>query len=346
MRLHTYIIGFALFFISCKKEAKVASGQLDNYYFVKVGDVALPVRVCGNINSDIAIVFNHGGPGGSAQGERAYAYWKEIEKYYKVVYWDQRGSGLTQGNTDPNTITIEQFSEDLDNIVDFTKQVVKADKIFIHGISWGGGLTTYYLLDTLHQKKVKGAIVEAPAYDLKHGIMQLSVNWLLQRADSMLALHVNDAYWQNVKDIYAAYPAITNVHMFQQHLSFLGQVNGIVYNTSNLAAQSISLPKYESFVGSYNSMFTINHLSYNQASLFEMDLTDQLYKIKVPLLLIWGRKDGLLPFDNLAQKYADNYGGSDIKFEPYRYDVSAHLPHAEQYQEFQIDALKFIELHK
>ena len=34
-------------------------------------------------------------------------------------------------------MTIEQFSEDLDNIVDFTKQVAKASKIYIHGkLGW------------------------------------------------------------------------------------------------------------------------------------------------------------------------------------------------------------------
>ena len=150
--------------VGCSPDPKPNGNQVDNYYFVKVGDVALPVRVCGNINSDIAIVFVHGGPGGTAQTERANVYWNEIEKYYKVIYWDQRGSGLTQGNVKASEMTIEQFSEDLDNIVDFAKQIAKTKSVFIHGVSWGGGLSTYYLLDTIHQNKLKGAIIECPAY--------------------------------------------------------------------------------------------------------------------------------------------------------------------------------------
>lgn len=348
MKKNSYILLSSillLLFVSCKKDTKPASDQLDNYYFVKVGDVALPVRVCGNINSELAIIFNHGGPGGSAQGERSFYYWKEIEKYYKVIYWDQRGSGLTQGNTDPSTMTLEQFSEDLDNIVDFTKQIAKADKIFIHGISWGGALSTYYLTDTMHQKKISGAIIESPGYDIKHGL-ELSVNWLMPKIDSMLALQVNQAYWQNMKNLYTSQPAIENYERFQQHISVLGQINGMLFNTTNIKAQTTTLPKYETFVGPYNSFFATNNLSYNHASIYNLDLTGELNKIKTPLLLVWGQMDGLMPFNNLAQKYYTNYGGSDKTFDPNRYYLSAHMPHVEQYQEFQVDVLKFVELHR
>jgi len=66
-RIISSILFFAVLFIAgCSPDPKPNGDQVDNYYFVKVGNVALPVRVCGNINSDIAIVFVHGGPGGSA----------------------------------------------------------------------------------------------------------------------------------------------------------------------------------------------------------------------------------------------------------------------------------------
>ena len=77
-------------FFSCKKTTVT---NLDNYYFVKIGSVALPVRICGNANSQTAVIFVHGGPGSTAQNERSYSYWKAIEANYKVIYYDQRGSG-------------------------------------------------------------------------------------------------------------------------------------------------------------------------------------------------------------------------------------------------------------
>lgn len=330
---------------ACSTSPKVPADQLDNYYFVKVGDIALPVRVCGNINADIAIVYVHGGPGGSAQGERANKYWEEIEKYYKVIYYDQRGSGITQGNAHAEDMTIEQFSEDLDNIVDFTKQVAKANTVFIHGASWGGGLATYYLLDTTHQHKINGAIIEAPAYDIKNGAA-LSVQWMLHKADSMIALGNNLAYWNNCKDFYHAQTALS-YKQFKQHQSYLTQVFGIVSNSINLQVRDISVPQFEIGLSYANAEFAPSKLTYEGQSIFtHLDLTPKLNQIKTPILLIWGAKDGLLPKDNLAQKYALNIGSTDFTYDATKYLLSAHLPHFEEWQQCNVDVKTFVEAHK
>lgn len=331
---------------SCSPDPKPNGDQVDNYYFVKVGNVALPVRVCGNIKSDIGIIFVHGGPGGSAQGERAFSYWKEIEKYYKVIYYDQRASGFTQGNVNKSEMSIEQFSEDLDNIVDFAKQIAKVNKVFIHGISWGGGLSTYYLLDSNHQKKLNGAIIECPAYDVKNGLGVLSKNWLLNKADSMLAIPKNVDYWNNCKKYYLANPVI-NSTTFPQHLTYLNQVNGIGYNSTNVQIGTVSLPKGELAVAISNAQFAVDNLTYQGQPIFtNLDLTSKLNQIKLPIMLVWGDKDGLLPRNNLAQKYVSNLGSTDITYDATKYLLSAHLPHAEEWQQFDIDTKAFVEAHK
>lgn len=331
--------------VSCSPDPKPNGDQVDNYYFVKVGDVALPVRVRGNINSDVAIVFIHGGPGGSSQGEAGNVYWKEIEKYYKVIYYDQRGSGVTQGNVKPSEMTIEQFSVDLDNVVDFTKQVAKANKIFIHGASWGGGLATYYLLDTAHQNKLRGAIIESPAYDIRNGAL-LSIQWLLHRADSMIALGKNVDYWNNCKNYYTLHPVLTYKE-FAQHQSYLNQVFGLVSNSANIQVQTISTPKIELAVAYENALFAPSTLTYEGESVFtHLDLTTKLNQIKLPVMLVWGAKDGLLPKDNLAQKFITNIGSVSLKYDDTKYQLSAHLPHFEEWQQFDIDAKTFVEANK
>ena len=343
-----YIILFisALAFSGCSPDPKPDGNQIDNYYFVKIGNVGLPVRICGNINSDIAIVFVHGGPGGTAQGERAFSYWKEIEKYYKVIYYDQRASGFTQGNVNTDEMSIENFSNDLDVIVDFTKQFAKVNKIFIHGVSWGGGLSTYYLLDSNHQKKLNGAIIECPGYDIKNGIQVLSRQWILHRADSMIGIGKNIDYWNNAKKFYAAHPLITSAE-FIQHGTYLSQVKGLGYNSSNIQIGTVSLPKGELAVAISNAKFAADYLTYEGQSIFtHLDLTSKLNQITLPIMLVWGDKDGLLPRDNLAQKYISNLGSTDITYDPGKYLLSAHLPHAEEWQQFDIDTKTFIEAHK
>lgn len=334
-----------LLVMGCNKDPKPADDQLDNYYFVKVGNVALPVRVCGNINADIAIVFVHGGPGGTAQAERANIYWKEMEKYYKVIYYDQRGSGITQGNSKEEDMSIEQFSKDLDVIVDFTKQIAKASKVYIHGASWGGGLATYYLLDTTHQNKLNGAILECPAYDIVNGT-QLSIQWILQKADSNINAGKNVAYWNNCKQFYALHTT-PSANEFKQHQSYLNQVNGIVSNVTNVQVQSTSVPKFELSLLYNNAEFAPKALTYQGQSIFShLDLTTQLHQIKLPILLVWGEQDGLLPKNNLAQKFMSNVGSSVKTYDAMKYLLSAHLPHAEEWQQFNIDAKIFIEANK
>ena len=345
-KIYSILLLATLAVTACSPDPKPNGDQVDNYYFVKVGNVALPVRVCGNINSDIAIVFVHGGPGGTAQGERAFSYWKEIEKYYKVIYYDQRASGFTQGNVNTSEMSIEQFSDDLDNIVDFTKQVAKANKIFIHGTSWGGALATYYLLDSNHQKKLNGAIIECPAYNIKYGLQVLSRQWLLHRADSMIALSKNVDYWVNCKNFYTQHPVITSAE-FTQHGTYLQQVNGVGYNTSNVQVGTVSLPKGELAVAISNAKFAADYLTYEGESIFtHLDLTPKLHQITLPIMLVWGAKDGLLPRDDEAQNFIANISSTDVTFDITKYQVSAHLPHAEEWQQFDIDTKTFIEAHK
>jgi proline iminopeptidase len=340
-----YLLCFTAVLSSCNPDPKPDGNQVDNYYFVKVGNVALPVRVCGNINSEVAIVFVHGGPGGTAQTERSNIYWKEIEKYYKVIYYDQRGSGLTQGNVRPEEMTIEQFSEDLDNIVDFAKQIAKTTSVFVHGISWGGGLTAYYLLDTAHQSKLKGAILECPAYDIKNGI-QLSVDWILHKADSMISIGNNTPYWNTCKQFYVQHPVLTYKE-FKQHQAYLNQVNGIAFNTTNVQYQTVSVPKGELAVLYNNAEFAPASLTVGGQSIFtNLDLTAQLNQIALPLMVVWGAQDGLLPKNDLAYKLLSNVSSADITFDDNKYLLSAHLPHAEEWQQFNVDTKIFVEAHK
>ena len=48
---------------SCVQEVDLS--QLENYFFVDVGGALLPVLAAGNPESNVAIIFVHGGPGNS-----------------------------------------------------------------------------------------------------------------------------------------------------------------------------------------------------------------------------------------------------------------------------------------
>jgi len=121
----------------------------------------MPIVVEGNTNSKVFICLIHGGPGGTAQVFNSFftPFSNPLEEDYAMVYWDQRNSGLSRGEWDISKITIDQHIDDVDQMIELIKFKFGDDSsIFLVGHSWGAYLGQAYLLDPLHQSKVKAWI--------------------------------------------------------------------------------------------------------------------------------------------------------------------------------------------
>jgi pimeloyl-ACP methyl ester carboxylesterase len=338
---------------SCSKKEDVPNGLMDEHYIVKVDKIGLPVRVAGNKASKIAVIMVHGGPGNSSQTFRFTTGVRNLETFYKIIYYDQRSSGTTQGNTKPEDVYIEKYSEDLDAIVEFTKQIVGAETIFICGHSWGGGLSSYYLLDDKHQAKIKGYIPVCPAYNVTGGLEE-SRQWVINYAVAAIAANKNKDYWNRAIDFYAKTPKIL-AGDFLQHAAYLGKADGAIYNTAAKNPTSY-VPAFESQAFIDNAFFTSENMKIGGVSIFEaMDLTSQINKIKIPVLLIWGSRDGLLPPGNvpgntsnvaLGPDMISNLGTPDADKSFLSYANSAHQPMSEEGVKFANDIRAFIEKYK
>ncbi len=94
------------------------------------------------------LLFVHGGPG-SAHIGILRNYQKELEKYFVVVQWDQRGAGLSGLEPVPDeTYNKEQFVADGLEVTGYLRKRFKQEKIFLVGHSWGSGLG--YILAMRH----------------------------------------------------------------------------------------------------------------------------------------------------------------------------------------------------
>jgi proline iminopeptidase len=105
------------------------------------------------------IVFLHGGPGGDYRGmlrlaERFNGY--SLADEYFLVFWDQRGSGLSQRH-DSNVLTIDVYSNDLNTLVD---RYSPGRRVFLIGVSWGGMFATRYINE--FPQRVAGAVLVEP----------------------------------------------------------------------------------------------------------------------------------------------------------------------------------------
>lgn len=121
---------------------------------IEVNGVLLHAEAYGDPTSPPVIVL-HGGPGGDY---RALLDLKELGDEFFVVFYDQRGSGLSQRLPD-SEYTVDHFVEELDGVVDRYGQ---GRKVHLVGHSWGAMLATAYL--GRHPGKVARAVLAEPGF--------------------------------------------------------------------------------------------------------------------------------------------------------------------------------------
>ena len=139
---------FIIIFVAAYLSLVVSCWPKDSFW-VERENAVMPVWVRGNIESGVFVVFNHGGPGSSgtlesiieanpANGDLGHeSPLKILESRYAMVYWDQRHSGLSKGDADPDDSRPEDFGEDLTAVIDELEARYEVQKIFLIGQSWG-----------------------------------------------------------------------------------------------------------------------------------------------------------------------------------------------------------------
>lgn len=138
----------ALLLASCQKDAFEIGSNTNDMFHVKNGDYLIPVLVRGNTASKKIILFIDGGPGNNTLdfAKIDYPNWKNtLESEYAVAYYDQRGTGNSQGNFTFGTSIYDTYTQDLHKVAEFLQKAYDAD-ITMLGHSFGGGLMYEYMI--------------------------------------------------------------------------------------------------------------------------------------------------------------------------------------------------------
>lgn len=127
-----------------------------NLPFIDVDGIKLHSEAFGNPEDPIILVI-HGGPGADYRGQLNFKQLAEDGFY--VVFYDQRGSGLSQRLNDTGYPAVEVYINELDGVINHYRKDIN-QKVILAGHSWGAMLAAAYI--NKNPNKVDGSIFAEP----------------------------------------------------------------------------------------------------------------------------------------------------------------------------------------
>jgi pimeloyl-ACP methyl ester carboxylesterase len=125
-------------------KGKVIPDSIAEINYLPLGGLDQWVMIRGESLANPPLILLHGGPGFSETHFFRY-FNAPLEKSFTVVYWDQRGSGKSFDSEIPrSSMTVEQFINDLDELVEAVCKRIGQKKVVIFGHSWGSVLGALY----------------------------------------------------------------------------------------------------------------------------------------------------------------------------------------------------------
>lgn len=333
--MHKIMICIILTFLlnACEKDPLGA-----DYVFLRHKGADLPVWVRGNLDADVFVIYLHGGPGGSSFIDIQNNFFEAIENEYAMVYYDQRASGNSIGHSNNELLTLDQFVEDLDVIVQYVQNFYSPSKIVLLGHSWGGTLGTAYLLNPEYQNAIAGWIEVDGGHNIGQSAYEYSRDYVIQVADSLIQAQIETSKWTDIKDYYEDITTWRDPDVIITHSKNVTDAGGYFYDEKNRDGL-VGLNQILFSETDFLALLAQNKHVIENMDIWHYDFTNQLHEITIPKLLLWGKTDGILPLE-LAYEAKAQMDLEEDQF--YVFQQSAHSPHYEQTTLFNQKLISFI----
>lgn len=258
--------------------------------FIQVGDGhCLYVEESGSLNG-LPVVYLHGGPG--AGSDSSYRRYFDPQKY-RIILFDQRGSGRSEPHASIKNNTTQALIEDLEII----RNQLNIQQWVVMGGSWGSTLALAYA--QAHPESVSGIILRGVFLG-----RQQDLQWLY--ADGTRKIFPD--YWQ---DFIQLIPENERDDLLQAYYQRLAGADELARMSAAKAwatweAKTATLEPNPNKVSDYTAphialpMAMISaHYFVNHCFLEENQLIDNMHKIAhIPGIIVHGRYDMLCAIEN------------------------------------------------
>lgn len=294
--------------------------------YININNFRQNIMTISSDNSNPVLLIVHGGAG-SPDRPLVKKYNSELAKYYTVVCWDQRGSGLSYTKKDNLTIAI--MLNDLKSVVEFLRNRYHQDKIYIAGHSWGAYLGLRFSF--MHPEYVKYYIGTG------QGISSFTdeiykYNFVKEQAESrndtkvikkLVDFGEPTEYTYSHDDKKAKQYIGKMVHKYGGYISDKNEFNTNKYLNYYIKCYKLSIIKV--IKGMLKSSKTLN------TEMNEKDSISCITELAVPILLISGEDDMICPVQ-ATQNWFDNLKALHKEF--IKIKNAAHMVNFEQPNEW------------
>ena len=310
------------------------TGSISEKVFVDINDVEQGMFIKGRDINNPVLLFVHGGPG-MPEYWLTQRYPTGLEDYFTVVWWDQRGAGLSYSpNIPPETMTAEQFISDTLEVTKYLRQRFGKEKIYLMAHSWGSYIG------------IQAAAQEPELYYAYIGMGQISYQI---QSEQMAYEYALEQYKKNgnmnmVQRLKSAPPTMT-VPLPAAYEALRDEyMHGIGIGTTHdmkSVVTGIFLPSWqfrEYTLGEKVNLWRGKFLSRSRKfSLWDKmqatDLTKQVTELEIPVYFFEGRYDYTCAYP-LAKDYFEKLKAPEKGF--YTFEQSAHTPLFEEPEKLQL----------
>jgi pimeloyl-ACP methyl ester carboxylesterase len=302
--------------------------EIDSLEGIQLGGITQWIRVRGADVSNPVLLLMQQGPGLPMINEaRRLERLLGLEEAFTVVYWDQRGTGLSSPSVRKNAnrfdISVERMIDDTVTLLELLRDRF-GGKTFVTGFSFGATFAAYA---AARRPELVAALVAAamdidmPAAESNAFVFALDA---ARRHGNRRAIRQLEAIGQ---------PPHTTVQQFRTRARWVANFGGVATNASynsiprTLLLTLIGSPDYSAA----DVIRTFRGISASQAALLAQlahtDLVRAIPRLDVPIVMAQGRLDQVAPGE-AAQRF------HDALFAPSKqlvwFERSAHTPHLEE----------------
>ena len=299
----------------------VEIGGIQQGYFIRTENPNNPV-----------ILFLHGGPGTPIlpfQIRREIS--ERLEKYFTVVYWEQRGAGISfSASIDSATMNLDQLVEDTRQMTDYLQRRFHQKSIFLMGHSWG----SYLGIKTIERYPENyAAFIGIGQVTNQIESDRLAYDFMLQHAEEISDRRAIRNLQRFDRDA-PEFPCLSYIVRVRTPLMNrygIGMVHNENLNDFRLGFEVL-------FFNGYTIFEKINYLrgisfsnlhlwgNANKGNLFETSIS-----FEIPVFIIHGKWDYMVSY-TLAREWFNEINAPEKAF--FSFENSAHWPHIEEPEKF------------